>query len=87
MAKPISDEIKKEFLEFCRERYAEGINSFSTICFEPFNAENNGDPVWEFHAANYNPEETHDICELFASVQPEFEIETHGYDHFVIVKP
>ena len=86
MAKPIPDEIKQQFLAFCRERYEDG-GEFSTFCFEPLSGEDeDGDPLWEFHAANYAPD-SHDIYELFESVQPEFVIEEHGHDDFVITKP
>ncbi len=85
MAKPIPEAIKQEFLAFVRERHADG-GEFSLQCFERFEEEDeDGNPLWEFHARNHDPDDTHDIFELLGSVQPAFTIEQHGYDDFVIV--
>jgi hypothetical protein len=59
---------------------------FGTDDFAPFTeTDEDEEPLWEFHASNYNPDTTHDIYELFESVNDEFLIEQHGYDDFVIV--
>jgi hypothetical protein len=90
MAKPIPQERKDEFLAFCRERYEDEdiLGAFSLECLDFIRDEDEeGNELWEFHAANYQPETSHDIYELFESVQPEFVIETHGHDDFYVTKP
>lgn len=86
MAKPITAKMKAAFLKFCKEQIRTCQGSFSIGDFEPFAAtDKEGEPLWEFHAENYTPN-TYDIYELFESVEPKFEIETHGHDDFVVSK-
>jgi len=87
MGKPITPDQIQRFREFCREQIAEG-EPFFTVqdawnwdlrTFTPDHAQ------WEFHTADYNPETSYDIYELFGSVADEFQIVEHGYDDFEIV--
>ena len=89
MPKTISDKTKKAFLEFCRERLLIG-GGFTTSEFAPFNkTKRDGEPAWEFHAANYTPD-SFDIYELLASVSEltggKLVVEVHGYDEFYVVE-
>jgi hypothetical protein len=53
--------------------------------YSPFYEETeDGDLLWEFHASNYDPDDTYDFYELFGSLE-EFSIEQHGYDRFYVV--
>lgn len=94
MAKTISDETKKAFLEFCEGRLGDGEDgtggAFTTSEFEPFNeTRENGEPLWEFHASNYTPDHSFDIYELLASASEssggKLAVEIHGYDEFYVV--
>lgn len=88
MGKPITDDQKLEFLRFCEEIQDEENNSgYFCLCHhdEFERTRENGEPLWEFHAANHKPEHSHDIYELFESVSDRFVIEQHGYDDFYAV--
>lgn len=87
MAKPITQQQIDDFRAFCKKTLADDDSGYFTIGdFEEFEEETeDGEPLWEFHAANYDPPETHDILELFTSVSDEFQIEQHGYDEFYVV--
>ncbi|MBW2672176.1 MAG: hypothetical protein JRD89_02010 [Deltaproteobacteria bacterium] len=87
MGKPITNEQKQAFREFCREQQDEEQHGYFCLChFDEFDRTlDDGEPLWEFHAANHQPDDTHDILELFGSVDDEFVIEQHGYDEFYAV--
>ena len=85
MAKPITQQQIDDFRAFCKETLAEDDSGYFSH-YDEFDKETeDGDPLWEFHATNYDPPETHDIFELFTSVDDEFQIEQHGYDEFYVV--
>jgi hypothetical protein len=80
MGLPITKEQTDAFRAECAEALRDGDG------YGPFNEERpDGTPLWEFHAANYNPESSHDIYELFQSVNDEYVIEEHGYGKFYVV--
>jgi hypothetical protein len=86
MAKPITPEIIEEFRSFCEERIGDEQSGYFCLChFDPFEDETeDGDPLWEFHASNHDPDDTYDIYELFHSLE-EYAIEQHGYNEFYVV--
>lgn len=85
MAKPITDEQKAEFRAFCGECCDEGGGYFS-LCGVPLfdETKDDGEPLWECHAANHDPDDTHDIFELFGEMSDEFLIEQDGYEDFFV---
>lgn len=88
MAKPITDEQREEFRTFCAECVDEdedGCGYFS-LCGVPLFEEtlDDGTNLWECHAQNYDPDETHDILELFGMMADEFLIEQDGYEDFYV---
>jgi hypothetical protein len=82
MSKSIPKEIIDEFNDFCA-----GCDDdrFSTFDFDPLinMTDDDGEPLWEFHASNYSPDDKFDIYSLFE--QSSYNIEQHGYDEFYIV--
>ena len=88
MAKPITQEQKDEFRAFCEEAVTEsehGCGYFSLCAVPLFDEETeDGTNLWECHAQNYDPDNTHDIFELFGEVADEFRIERDGYEDFFV---
>lgn len=91
MSKPITEEQTKAFREYCASEVLEameeenGVAYFTIESYDPFEETlEDGEPLWEFHASNYEPDTSHDIYELFRSVSDEFEIEEEGYGSFFI---
>lgn len=85
MGLPIPASVIKAFRRFCantlRRKHEPGY--FNLTHFPEFDRRQpNHHPLWEFHAANYNPDDTYDILELFESVSDQYTVEQHQYDEF-----
>jgi hypothetical protein len=82
MSKPITDNQKADFLAFCKQQTDE---RFCLCHFEAFEeTDEDEEPLWELGDWG---DDTYDVYELFASVQPEFSIEQQGHDTFYVCKP
>ena len=79
MAKTITEQQITDFREACEAAVEE--DGYLTIesLPEEFQTEE-----WEFHAANYNPEDTHDFYELFEKVSDQYTLEEEGYGSFFV---
>ena len=72
MSKPIPTETREAFTEFLNEQEDE------FFCWgDVEDALELESEEWEFHAANHDPDTTHDIYELFDG-----RVEQHGCDDF-----
>jgi len=80
MAKPLPQEAKDAFLEFCKDARE---NQGGWICLNNFEL----DGEIEFHAKNYDPANSYDWYELFDSLNEHgLAIEVHGHEDFLVVE-
>lgn len=82
MAKQIPATNRQAFIEFIDEMIAEDITEFCLDALTESEVIPSDHTGWEFHARNYKPD-SYDLYDLFDS-HPDYKVEIHGHDDFVI---
>lgn len=80
----IPKELIDEFRATCADRCAEDGFGYVGSDDMPTTTADGTEVEWEYHAANYNPDDSLDIYAMFEAVGDEYEFEEVGWDSFCV---